>query len=597
MKKTILATMIGMAVLTGCDRSDNVNSVVTTPSEAEIFNSPYLVSFEGLDNGSLIDTEISFSLEGSDTELPLLEITNAELVDATARNTTEKNEYTTTTGNFIITRTNASSPDPISLDLVVQVPGYFTTGQTITMPAESEVLEAGAGFTALTLTPLAPESEDIAITAGEEKGEANEKGEVAEEIVISTPIPEAGDTNETAVAGGTVEMTIPASTTLTDSEGNAVTGTITANVVYFSNEPEGTGDLTDSALLAFPGGLSPTEIIAEDSDEADPDLAGGTFVSAGFTAIEISNDSGQVVSNFEPPIPLTFEVSSKTINPETGNPIKEDEEIPVWSYDENIGKWKAEGTAKVGALNTETDTHTVTKLISHLSYYNLDYWLSENCRINVNIAESSSANYQPAVRFTRAGGGWSSQRTISGFGSHTFNNIPAEGAGELAIRAYNSSVTDSLITSVTVGGETIPVNDNGTVTYNFCELDGADITLTQGDIPSADYSVSLQSECSDTGATTAQPGYVSLYRVNGSRLSYVTGSPVNAGIPVTATLEPANYRVYGWLNGNVTGETSTFKNFTLTDGQDLQEVLTFNAGQCQTTGGTGGNGGGGGTGS
>ncbi|WP_394242541.1 hypothetical protein [Vibrio astriarenae] len=600
MKKTILATMIGMAVLTGCDRSDNMNSVYTPPSEAETFNSPYVITFEGLETGTLVGTEVEFSLEGSSTELPNLDITNADAVGSAARNTTDTNEYTTTQGGFIITRTDNSSPDPISLELVVKVPGYFTTGQTITIPAESEVLDSGAGFTALTLTPLAPETEEIAITAGEEKGEATDDGEVVEEIVISTPIPESGDSNATAVAGGTVEMTIPAATTLTDKDGQPVTGTITANVVYFSNEPEGTGDLTDSALLAFPGGLSPAEIIAEDSDEVDDSLSGGTFVSAGFTAIEITNDAGQVVSNFDPAIPLTFEVSSKTINPDNGLPIKEGDEIPVWSYDETIGKWKAEGKATVGALNTATDTHTVTKLIDHLSYYNLDYWLAENCDFSVTIQESGVNQYQPAVRFTRAGGGWTKERTISGFGNHTFYNVPEEGRGTLAIRAYNSSDSSSLISSVT-GGKDVTVNSDGTVTAKFCDLSGATITLTQGDVPSADYSVSLESQCSDSDEALAQPGYVQLYKYNGTRISYTTGFAVDAGVPVTTTVDPGRYQVRGYLFGNVQGDTYSQKDITLADGQELTEVLGFNAGQCGTpgggTGGTGGNGGGGGTGS
>lgn len=386
-EKTMVATLVGLAMLTGCERSDNSNSVNIPPSQAEAFNSPYTIFFEGMGEGSIVGKDVTFSLSPASV-VETLAITGAEKIDGvSAQNTvaTSPANFKTSNGSFIVSRTSESSIDEIALELVVKVDGYFTTGQAIIIPAEADITDEGAGFNVLSLTPLVPETEEVAVTATEVKAATSDTGVVQQPLVIETPLPAEGSANEQAIAGGTAKLDVPANTTLTDRNGDPVTGNITANVVYFSNEPSGVSDLsTDSALLSFPGGLSPTEILDE-SGEVDPDLSGGTFVSAGFTAIEIRNDKGQVVSNFEPPIDLTFQVSAKTINPETGEVVAKGETIPVWSYDEEAGQWKDEGTAVVGDYNAETDTFTVTKQISHLSYYNLDYWLGRNCRASFTI--------------------------------------------------------------------------------------------------------------------------------------------------------------------------------------------------------------------
>ncbi|WP_112478410.1 hypothetical protein [Vibrio variabilis] len=117
----------------------------------------------------------------------------------------------------------------------------------------------------ISLTPIAVQSEEIAVTAAEAKSSSDSSGMVLQPIVVTTPPPAETDTKAAAVAGGSAEIDVPVGTTLTDRFGEPVTGNITANVVFFSNEPEGAGIVTEgeesapveSALLAFPGGYHP----------------------------------------------------------------------------------------------------------------------------------------------------------------------------------------------------------------------------------------------------------------------------------------------------------------------------------------------------
>lgn len=597
MNKTLLATMIGLAVLTGCERSDNKN-FIDEGVEVEAFNSPYAIDFQGLGAG-VIEEDVPFELKSADGELNYLDITNAEEVTNPAtRSTLVEKKYVTKTGGFIISRTANSSPDPIVLELLVTIPDYFTTSQTITIPASSDVLEEGAGFEVVIVTPLELDVDDVGVTSQEATGRSNDSGAVTKAIEVSTPVPGDDAANAQAVAGGKVDLTVPVSTVVLDRDDKAVTGPLTANVVYYSNEPDGTGSLDiDSALLAFPGGLSPTEIIGEGSDEPDPAYNDSTFVSAGFTAIQIQNDKGDIVSKFVPSVELSFQVSENTIAPE-GEVIEVGNTIPVWSYSGDKGRWKAEGEAKVVAYNDVSKMYTVTKEISHLSYYNLDYLLSDNCNIDMTIQDADGQNYATSLLMVRGGGGWNKRKYISGFGAHKFLRVPVEGEGTLAItRSFGAKLT-SLITSASVNGTDIDINDDGTLTYKFCDLDGGTITIGSDAPVSVDYSVKLQTFCWDGSKQVIQknvPGFVQIYRMIGDDRFSVAKFNVGAGIPYSLFLEPGDYKVNGILRGNPVGDQEASNSITIVKDTPLDDSLLFYAGnsQCSTTGGTGGSGSGG----
>ncbi|MGL6315427.1 hypothetical protein [Vibrio sp. WXL103] len=602
MNKTLLATMIGLAVLTGCERSDNKNTVYNPPTEAEAFSSPYSISFEGTGEGAL-EGPVNFTLQGAKSDLDTLEVTNATRTDtaASARNDVEQEErsYQTDTGGFILSRKEGANAEEIELQLVVFRDGYWTSGNTIVIPAEVDITDEGAGFQIITLTSQKPETDQVAVTATEGSGETDEEGAVIEEIKVQTPVPEEGDSNAEAVAGGSVELTIPPATVMRGRNQEVITGPLTANMVYFSNEPNGNGELFESSLQAFPGGLSPAEIIASgDTEEPDPDLSGGTFISAGFAAIEIKNDQNEVVSEFSDPVPLTFRVSGDTKDPD-GKNIETGDVIPLWSYDELTGKWKDEDQeVEVGDYDETTNTFEVTALISHLSYYNLDYW-NQNCTINFSTTGVDLNNFQVEAKLTRDGGGWSPGLLPLWGSSHKLIGVPAGSDGRLEIMRFRSGNAESIIEkAVDKDGDPITVS-GGAITGSFCNLDGATLTLKPE--PSTDVSLlmSLQSQCSDTDEYVDQPGVVDIDKILFGIPYRMISFNVQKGIPAINLLEPGTYRISGTLQGDIKGDSTATDTITLAAGQSSYEyILPFDAGICGTPGGgTGGTGGSGGSGS
>ncbi|PMH45941.1 hypothetical protein BCU68_09095 [Vibrio sp. 10N.286.49.B3] len=597
MNKTILATMIGLAVLTGCDGSDNKNyaEVVTPPGEAEAFKSPYTVFLEGIGEGTLTKAA-SFTLEGTTDELSSLEITGATAVESAATKATSdttKVTYTTDTGSFILTRTDASPTTAILLDLVVTADGYFTGGTQVTMPADADVPEGSTVFGVVTLSPQVVDNSGESTTAATGSTETvavGDDGATTEAIVIATPVPDEDANNAAAVASGTVNVDMPAGTKMMTADGEPVTGPVEANVVYFSNEPSGSTDTTtDSVLLAFPGGLAPSSILDEDGEATTDDVS---FVTAGFTAIEMRTESGDLITNFDPAITLNFEVPAATLSAD-GDPIETGDIIPVWSYNEQDGQWKSQGEEQIGEFNADANTYSVAAQIDHLSYFSLAY-LETNCPApTITLVDGTSESYQSDIVLTRNGGGWT-QRYLENFGAITLAKVPTKAEGEVYISKYRSEDPVSLITEATdADGNALTVTDGTLQDQNFCALDGATITLEGvGAVADIDYSLALQSTCSDTDDVTPQTGLVTIYRVIGGINYALSTFTVDAGSSQTLTLEPGTYFVEGLLNGEVQGESSASETVVLTgDELVVDATLDFNAGSCITTGGSGGGGG------
>jgi hypothetical protein len=164
-------------------------------------------------------------------------------------------------------------------------------------------------------------------------------------------------------------ISIPEGTTFKDAAGNVVSGKIESKVLFYNPE-EG------AALDAFPGGLD-IEAVRPDGETANI-----TFTSAGLFDIELSSGD-QVVKTIEGEgIQLTTKLSSSLINPRTGNPVKENEEIEMWSMDPNTGVWQYEKTAKI-KRNASGELY-LQENIDHLSYWNWD-WFTNSCTYGSKI--------------------------------------------------------------------------------------------------------------------------------------------------------------------------------------------------------------------
>ncbi|MEH0710972.1 hypothetical protein H4F42_01070 [Vibrio owensii] len=352
--------------------------------------------------------------------------------------------------------------------------------------------------------------------------------------------------------GATAKLSIPAGTGLIDEDGQPFTplGEVSVSMMLFSADPKGLADDENNPLYLFPGGLSPDGFDGElPSDITSPDSV--TFISAGFVAIEIGDESGNKVSSFDGEgVTLAFEVPKSTINPQTGEPLSlDDGTIPIWSYTDSTGKWRYEGDAVIEQENE--NTFTVSKPITHLSYYNLDWYGQDRCQLDVDVVDANGDpnNQKLRLSFAKAGGGWAYKP--SGWGDDpeklNINRVPAF-AGHFDLL---DSQGNSLLASIEVDGEVIEVADGseGLDLDDFCFGVSSDstksfkATLNIVNPPRIDIETGLSLVCpiDETKTQTVDSGYYYLY----SGYSYESSGEVNGdSITFSNLVEDGLYRLY-----------------------------------------------------
>ncbi len=352
--------------------------------------------------------------------------------------------------------------------------------------------------------------------------------------------------------GATAKLSIPAGTGFIGEDGQPFTplGEVSVSMMLFSADPKGLADDENNPLYLFPGGLSPDGFDGElPSDITSPDSV--TFISAGFVAIEIGDESGNKVSSFDGEgVTLAFEVPKSTINPQTGEPLSlDDGTIPIWSYTDSTGKWRYEGDAVIEQENE--NTFTVSKPITHLSYYNLDWYGQDRCQLDVDVVDANGApnNQKLRLSFAKAGGGWAYKP--SGWGDDpeklNINRVPAF-AGHFDLL---DSQGNSLLASIEVDGEVIEVADGseGLDLDDFCFGVSSDstksfkATLNIVNPPRIDIETGLSLVCpiDETKTQTVDSGYYYLY----SGYSYESSGEVNGdSITFSNLVEDGLYRLY-----------------------------------------------------
>lgn len=183
-------------------------------------------------------------------------------------------------------------------------------------------------------------------------------------------------------AGTTSKVTIKAGTIFKDIDGNDISGgKIESEVVHFnSNDSE--------SLASFPGGFMPQEITDENGEKVND----AYFETAGFVSIDMKIGDKEV-KNFSEPITIKMQVAPDFVNPDTGNIIKIGEEIPIWSYSKDDGKWDYHTNGKV--TKDSNNNFVVEYTTTHLSWYNLDF---KGRRCSSWVYSDGRWNYSPLAK-------------------------------------------------------------------------------------------------------------------------------------------------------------------------------------------------------
>jgi hypothetical protein len=233
-----------------------------------------------------------------------------------------------------------SNDNPFEVLLVISSEGYLTTNLPI------KLLETGDHDYVLMMVDLHNPGDGISVLTSENIGQLT-NGTLESDIEISTN-------------NDKVKVTLYSGTMMSDRNGNQLNGELSATLVHFDPAVE-------STLDAFPGGLDVTT-----NEES------GYFISAGFIALEITDESGRKAENFEnESLDIEMIINPEIINPETSIPIQTGDEIPLWSYDIETGIWSFEKNIIVqdGQNGPMVKTH-----LEHLSYWNLDWFSTATCR-------------------------------------------------------------------------------------------------------------------------------------------------------------------------------------------------------------------------
>lgn len=181
-------------------------------------------------------------------------------------------------------------------------------------------------------------------------------GAIATPESIATPVAATTDVS-TAIELGT-------GTTFRDASGNTLSGSELKTTVAHFNTKEA------ASLNAFPGNGFHSDDITDDNGNK----VSGIFRTAGFCNIDM-NVNGAAVRTFNQPVTLKIGVDPLQTNPQTGAPYAAGDEIPVWSFQVETGKWIYE---KLGTLTNNNGALQVRFTTTHLTYYNLAF-LGEVC--------------------------------------------------------------------------------------------------------------------------------------------------------------------------------------------------------------------------
>jgi len=353
------------------------------------------------------------------------------------------------TTRVLIDNSFSDQTSPINFRIQASASSYFSGGSSVMV----DPTQKKDGQQLVTLKLVNKTTPTAGVTVVSDTSHVATNGVLDSELVVKTD--------------NGIGITLPADTELKDANGNLLSGKLSIEIAYFDPTKDG-------ALDSFPGGFS----VGRDTTMIDGSNGDGFFMTAGFLAVDIIDENNQKAHHLGTNANLVFRIPSDLINPETGEPIKVGDIIPVWSHDETTGQWGMHGQEDTVAkddqglyLSTQTD---------HLSYWNLDWHYSAKCMRQVNFTDLSgnplTADQLPAsgIRIrTEIETNGATQRTNIGtlldpknrinntpnaegfsfsvtpsYGGYTGETVTVSGAQEVEYKDYNRYCIEPMLVAV-----------------------------------------------------------------------------------------------------------------------------------------------------
>lgn len=320
--------------------------------------------FRLIANFSPVSTIVSVEVKNAATQdyiqnLTTLKIEGQDKALAVKLTGEAENTYTAQGGIFsfgITEDVEPSKAQPISITLLVFSDGYISTSKALRITT--------TGGELVTINMVERANPPSGVTNVETRqGAANSQGATTSSIQVQTPAETASQVS--------AQVNISENTVIKDASGTPLQGTLNTSVTFFNGQGE-------NVLPSFPGGLT-CQVNADENGAPNE----GNFITAGFLAVDITDDNGRQAENFDQPVEFIMEIAEGMQNPETGMLVKLGDIVPAWSYNDETGEWKYEGKGAVEGPN-ENGKLFVRVAAIHLSYWNLD-WFSNSCSYSRKI--------------------------------------------------------------------------------------------------------------------------------------------------------------------------------------------------------------------
>ncbi len=345
--------------------------------------------------------------------------------------------------------------NPIRITVVAKTDGYILTSIPITINSNGN-----KSYSVTMVNMNNPPTGSI--TSPNTPVQSNSSGQVLTTVALQT--------NKEPLSNGDASMNINTSTTIKDASGIPLTGSLTANAIYFTNK-------ADASLSALPTGLT-TNAITQTGNTTR-----GFIQAACFASFNITSQTGQTARTFSAPVQMSMVIPSSTKNPLTNSNVKNGDPIPIWSYDESNAQWKYETTANAVGPDNQGN-YRVSYSAAHLSWW-LAAWIQSGGEVcTKDLSLNINGDFSALLLKVKSGNTLIFQTNATSLQSHyEFENLVLPKALPITIEAYSLLECPAEL----VGSTSIS---------DLCSTDNVELNLNSG--PSrANISVDVTAMCTD----------------------------------------------------------------------------------------------------